>query len=358
MRSIERPTRKKRESKSSGTRVVKQKHVLIQSSIRPTHAAIPEEQTKTYEDLLEWLRMPENASLVSSLEETVRLAKLKHSAYSPAQLAPKIIEKFREGFPGHAILSLAYYLKPDALAQNFIREIRPPVHAVPEVKPAPALPLPAKKSEPTVPVALSVSSSRAHTPPPAKRPGNFTPLPTQPAVPIQVSHGPICPTFEFKSDALDWLRRQDMYGDLIRRAAKEKDEKNISALLVREGQLLLRILLKMKSDLDLQNITDIVHHVFPREHEEISSPTIPLVVAVTSPEPVPPESPEEQYLVKLIEIQEKETWMNILRPIVEAHKARKFDEVIEIYNAFSSEKDNVDSMDVWNALIDLKELKL
>lgn len=121
---------------------------------------------------------------------------------------------------------------------------------------------------------------------------------------------------------------------------------------------MLRILLKMKSDLGLENITDIIHHVFPQEHEEISSPTPPPVVAVTSSEPAPSESPEEQYLSKLIEIQENETWMNILRPIVEAHKARKFDEVIEMYNAFSSEKDNVDSMDVWDALIDLKELKL
>lgn len=273
MRSIERPTRKKRESKSSGTRVVKQKHVLIQSSIRPTHAAIPEEQTKTYEDLLEWLRMPENASLVSSLEETVRLAKLKHSAYSPAQLAPKIIEKFREGFPGHAILSLAYYLKPEALVQDFIAAIRPKEAPKPKTTPPPA------------PASTPIQ-------PPVRKPAPAPSKSTQPAVekpavqasPIQVSHGPICPTFEFKSDALDWLRRQDMYGDLIRRAAKEKDEKNISALLVREGQLLLRILLKMKSDLDLQNITDIVHHVFPREHEEISSTKIPSILAVTSPQ--------------------------------------------------------------------------
>jgi hypothetical protein len=99
-------------------------------------------------------------------------------------------------------------------------------------------PLPAKKPEPTVPVALPVSSSRTHTPP-TKRPGNFTPLLTQPAVPIQVAHGPICPTFEFKSDALVWLRLQDEYGDLIRRAAKEKDDKNISALLVKEGAFIV-----------------------------------------------------------------------------------------------------------------------
>lgn len=189
----------------SGTRVVKQKRVLIQSSIRPTHVAIPEEQTQTYEDLLVWLRMPENKSLVTSFEETVRLTKLKHSAYSPAQLAPKIIEKFREGFLGHAILSLAYYFKPETLVQDFIREIRPPVHAVPAAKPTPVSPRPAKKSEPTVPVALPISSSRTHTPP-AKRPGNFTPLPAQLAVPTQVAHGPVCPTFEFKSDALNWLR--------------------------------------------------------------------------------------------------------------------------------------------------------
>lgn len=95
--------------------------------------------------------MPENASLVTSFEETVRLAKLKHSAYSPAQLAPKIIEKFKEGFLGHAILSLAYYLKPEALVQDFIREIRPPVHTTPAVKQAPALPLSAKKSEQPTP---------------------------------------------------------------------------------------------------------------------------------------------------------------------------------------------------------------
>jgi hypothetical protein len=89
LRSIERPTRKKRESKSSETRVVKQKRVLIQSSVRPTHASIPEEQTQTYEDLLAWLRMPENDSLVTSLEATVRLAKLKHSAYSPCPISSK-----------------------------------------------------------------------------------------------------------------------------------------------------------------------------------------------------------------------------------------------------------------------------
>jgi hypothetical protein len=91
--------------------------------------------------------MPENASLVTSFEETVRLAKLKHSAYSPAQLAPKIIEKFREGFLGHAIFSLAYYLKPESLVQDFIREIRPPVHIAPVAKPTPVPPLPAKKLE-------------------------------------------------------------------------------------------------------------------------------------------------------------------------------------------------------------------
>ncbi len=330
LRSIERPTRKKRESKSSETRVVKQKRVLIQSSIRPTHASIPEEQTQTYEDLLAWLRMPENASLVTSFEETVRLAKLKHSAYSPAQLAPKIIEKFREGFLGHAIFSLAYYLKPEALVQDFIREIRPPVHTTPAVKQAPVLPLPAKKSEqptPQKPVQPPRTpkpfSRRVFTPrtPHHHSGAPFVPLTQAEAPKTQPTHRWF-PEFISLDSGIQWLREQSQFQARMQEASKMIDDLAITAFLVKSEPLLLRVLLTLKQDFSQKNIKSILLNAF-QEVEEIDTAPVQPVETSPAPEAVVVVNASSEEWSSLHITPEHET---AIRALVQLHQDKKYRE--------------------------------
>lgn len=152
------------------------------------HALIPEEKTQTYEDLLVWLRTSENASLVASLEDAVKFTKMKYSTYAPSKLSAKIFEKFKEGFLGDAVITLACYLKPGILVQDFIRDIRPPVQRVLE-KPTTTL-SPTKK--PAQPVAQRPTQNRTpkkpfsrtvFVPPRAHRHSGKPFIPSQPDVP-------------------------------------------------------------------------------------------------------------------------------------------------------------------------------
>lgn len=71
------------------------KVVITPTLVRPVFDSIPEEQTQTYDDLLKWLRLPQNESFVFSLTEAVRLARSRYSAYDPASLHEKIVGKFK-----------------------------------------------------------------------------------------------------------------------------------------------------------------------------------------------------------------------------------------------------------------------
>ena len=199
------------------------------------------------------------------------------------------------------------------LLQDFVAAIRPPAPQKPQAPQAPQKP----QGLPLAPIprAPFVPTKRPEQTTKKKKSNRFvvrlhhhttSPIPVvadaPPAPPLSETVVPVhreFPEFTSFEHAKEWLRSQTSLAEISRDAMKLENETKLQGFLVTRSNLLLRILLTIKSDFSYATITNILNEIFPEWKEEESED------GVSSEDDAEEfiETPEGAYRVKLLAIQ-------------------------------------------------------